>query len=130
MCGAHWSRPLSRVTLWSGPELLAAMQAAFEITTRYCSKEMEAYGQCVGSNPSSWQTDCHQLKTRVAQCTSSHPVIQKVRAECAEPFLAFEQCLKQNQTSVTNCTDHVNEFLACADKVKVATLGEAVQQGV
>ncbi|XP_060710962.1 coiled-coil-helix-coiled-coil-helix domain-containing protein 5 [Hemiscyllium ocellatum] len=100
------------------------MQAAFEITTRYCSKEMEAYGQCVASNPSTWQVDCHQLKTSVAQCTSSHPVIQKIRAECAEPFLAFEQCLKQNQSSVVNCTDHVNEFLACAEKVKMPALGK------
>ncbi|XP_041032904.1 coiled-coil-helix-coiled-coil-helix domain-containing protein 5 isoform X3 [Carcharodon carcharias] len=106
------------------------MQAAFEITARYCSKEMEDYGQCVASNPASWQKDCHQLKTSVAQCTSSHPVIQKIRTECADSFLAFEQCLKQNQSSVLNCTDHVNEFLACAEKVKVPALGAAVQQSM
>ncbi|XP_041032905.1 coiled-coil-helix-coiled-coil-helix domain-containing protein 5 isoform X4 [Carcharodon carcharias] len=105
-------------------------QAAFEITARYCSKEMEDYGQCVASNPASWQKDCHQLKTSVAQCTSSHPVIQKIRTECADSFLAFEQCLKQNQSSVLNCTDHVNEFLACAEKVKVPALGAAVQQSM
>uniref|UniRef100_UPI00398EB096 coiled-coil-helix-coiled-coil-helix domain-containing protein 5 n=1 Tax=Pristiophorus japonicus TaxID=55135 RepID=UPI00398EB096 len=106
------------------------MQAAFEITMRYCSKELEAYGACVGSNPSSWQKDCQELKTMVGQCTSSHPVIQKIRAECAESFLAFEQCLKQNQSSVTNCTEHVNEFLTCAEKVKVPRSGEGVQQGI
>ncbi|XP_043540335.1 coiled-coil-helix-coiled-coil-helix domain-containing protein 5, partial [Chiloscyllium plagiosum] len=56
--------------------------------------------------------------------SSYSPVIQKIRAECAEPFLAFEQCLKQNQSSVVNCTDHVNEFLACAEKVKMPALGK------
>ncbi|XP_078285544.1 coiled-coil-helix-coiled-coil-helix domain-containing protein 5 isoform X1 [Rhinoraja longicauda] len=100
------------------------MQAAFEITARYCSKEMEAYGECVALNPSTWQKDCDQLKTTVAQCTSSHPVIQRIRAECAEPFMAFEQCLRQNPSSVMNCADHVNNFLACAEKVKVPSPGE------
>ncbi|XP_069783694.1 coiled-coil-helix-coiled-coil-helix domain-containing protein 5 [Narcine bancroftii] len=103
------------------------MQAAFEITARYCSKEIEAYGQCVTLNPSSWQKDCHQLKTTVAQCTSSHPIVRKIRAECAEPFVAFEQCLKQSQTLVMKCTEHVNRFLACAEKVKVPNSGDPVE---
>uniref|UniRef100_A0A8B9QER3 Coiled-coil-helix-coiled-coil-helix domain-containing protein 5 n=1 Tax=Apteryx owenii TaxID=8824 RepID=A0A8B9QER3_APTOW len=48
---------------------------------------------------------------------SRSPIVQQIRQDCAEPFAAFEQCLKENQASVTNCTDHVNQFLLCADQV-------------
>ncbi|KAK6468803.1 coiled-coil-helix-coiled-coil-helix domain-containing protein 5-like [Huso huso] len=102
------------------------MQAAMEITAKYCRKEMEDYGMCVASNPSSWQQDCYQLKVKVAHCTSSHPVIQKIRSDCSEPFSAFEQCLKLNQTSVGNCSEHISKFLACAETVKLSSLGEPV----
>ncbi|MBN3284746.1 CHCH5 protein, partial [Polyodon spathula] len=102
-------------------------QAAMEITAKYCRKEMEDYGMCVASNPSSWQQDCHQLKVKVAHCTSSHPVIQKIRSDCSEPFSAFEQCLKLNQTSVGNCSEHISKFLACAETVKLASLGTKPQ---
>ncbi|CAM4611338.1 unnamed protein product [Lepidochelys kempii] len=56
---------------------------------------------------------------------SSGPIVQKIRHDCAEPFAAFEQCLKQNQASVMNCTEHVNQFLMCADQVKLMTSGDA-----
>lgn len=102
------------------------MQAAMEITAKYCRKEMEDYGMCVASNPSSWQQDCYQLKVKVAHCTSSHPVIQKIRSDCSEPFSAFEQCLKLNQTTVGNCSEHISKFLACAETVKLSSLGEPV----
>ena len=47
------------------------MQAALEITARYCSRELEQYGQCVAAKPESWQRDCHHLKMSIAQCTSA-----------------------------------------------------------
>lgn len=89
------------------------------MTARYCSKEMEAYGECVASKPLSWQEDCHQLKASVARCTSSHPIIQRIRQECAEPFAAFEGCLRQNPTAAEICTEHMGRFLQCAEKVKL-----------
>lgn len=46
-------------------------QAAMDIAAKYCHKEMEAYGSCVASSPSTWQHNCHELKMKVAQCTSS-----------------------------------------------------------
>ncbi|MGH0154351.1 UNVERIFIED_CONTAM: hypothetical protein FKN15_029010 [Acipenser sinensis] len=104
-------------------------QAAMEITAKYCRKEMEDYGMCVASNPSSWQQDCYQLKVKVAHCTSSHPVIQKIRSDCSEPFSAFEQCLKLNQTSVGNCSEHISKFLACAETVKLSSLDEGLSSG-
>ncbi|XP_069051816.1 coiled-coil-helix-coiled-coil-helix domain-containing protein 5 isoform X1 [Lepisosteus oculatus] len=104
------------------------MQAAMEITARYCRREMEEYGMCVASNPSSWQQECHALKMKVAQCTSSHPVIQQIRSECASPFSAFERCLRENQDSAASCSPHVSRFLACAETVKLSGLAEAVPQ--
>ncbi|XP_075049910.1 coiled-coil-helix-coiled-coil-helix domain-containing protein 5 [Mixophyes fleayi] len=95
------------------------MEAALEVTAKYCRKELEAYGQCVTDKPGTWQHDCHKLKVDVAQCTSSHPIIQKIRAQCTEPFAAFEQCLKLNQTAVEKCSKHVTDFLQCAQSVKV-----------
>ncbi|XP_040270833.1 coiled-coil-helix-coiled-coil-helix domain-containing protein 5 isoform X5 [Bufo bufo] len=96
------------------------MQAALEVTAKYCRTELEEYGTCVSSKPGSWQQDCHEQKVKVAQCTSSHPIIRKIRTQCAEPFAAFEQCLKQNQAAVENCSKHVTEFLHCAESVKVS----------
>ncbi|XP_074977693.1 coiled-coil-helix-coiled-coil-helix domain-containing protein 5 isoform X2 [Caretta caretta] len=99
----------------------ARQHAALEVAARHCRGEMEQYGRCVAASPATWQQDCHQLKLRMARCASSHPIVQKIRHDCAEPFAAFEQCLKQNQASVMNCTEHVNQFLMCAEQVKLMT---------
>uniref|UniRef100_A0A8C3JUZ2 Coiled-coil-helix-coiled-coil-helix domain containing 5 n=1 Tax=Calidris pygmaea TaxID=425635 RepID=A0A8C3JUZ2_9CHAR len=93
------------------------MQAALEITARYCRNEMEEYGRCVAASPASWQRDCHRLRLSMSRCAAAHPIVQQIRQDCAEPFAAFEQCLKENQASVMNCSDHVNAFLLCADQV-------------
>ncbi|XP_019466552.1 coiled-coil-helix-coiled-coil-helix domain-containing protein 5-like [Meleagris gallopavo] len=47
------------------------------------------------------------------------PIVQRIREDCAEPFVAFEQCLKENQESVLKCSEHVNAFLRCAERVKL-----------
>ncbi|XP_065715298.1 coiled-coil-helix-coiled-coil-helix domain-containing protein 5 [Patagioenas fasciata] len=94
------------------------MQAALEITARYCRDEMEQYGRCVAASPASWQRDCHGLRLSISRCAAAHPIVQQIRRDCAGPFAAFEQCLKENEATVTNCSDHVNAFLLCADRVK------------
>ncbi|XP_053907918.1 coiled-coil-helix-coiled-coil-helix domain-containing protein 5 [Cuculus canorus] len=99
----------------------AETEAALEITARYCRQEMEEYGRCVAASPATWQSDCHRLRLGISRCAAAHPIIRQIRQDCAEPFTAFEQCLKENQTSVMNCSDHVNAFLLCADQVKLST---------
>ncbi|XP_059747187.1 coiled-coil-helix-coiled-coil-helix domain-containing protein 5 isoform X1 [Bos javanicus] len=94
------------------------MQAALEITARYCSRELEQYGQCVAAKPESWQRDCHHLKMSIAQCTSAHPIIRQIRQACSEPFKAFEECLRQNEAAMGNCAEHVRRFLQCAEQVQ------------
>ncbi|XP_064841909.1 coiled-coil-helix-coiled-coil-helix domain-containing protein 5-like isoform X1 [Oncorhynchus masou masou] len=96
------------------------MQAAMDITTKYCHKEMESYGQCVAAHPSTWQQHCQDLKMKVAQCTSSHPVIQKIRTDCSKEFTEFERCLLENQNLPTSCSAHVARFLGCAETVDLA----------
>ncbi|XP_063043695.1 coiled-coil-helix-coiled-coil-helix domain-containing protein 5 [Engraulis encrasicolus] len=104
------------------------MQAAMEITARFCHKEMEAYGACVSSNPSTWQETCHELKLKVAHCTSSHPVIQKIRTDCAGEFMQFERCLRENQSDAQVCSAQVARFIACAETVDIsAAAAEAPQ---
>lgn len=98
------------------------MQAAFDITAKYCQKEMEAYGSCVASNPSCWQQTCHDLKMKVAHCTSSHPVIQKIRRDCSSEFVDFEKCLRQNQDRPDSCSRHVARFVACAETVDLSKI--------
>lgn len=49
-----------------------------DITAKFCQKEMEEYGACVASNPSAWQEQCHHLKVKVAQCTSSQYVYTEI----------------------------------------------------
>ncbi|XP_066563884.1 coiled-coil-helix-coiled-coil-helix domain-containing protein 5 [Amia ocellicauda] len=104
------------------------MQAAMEITAEFCRKEMEDYGMCVAANPSSWQRECQQLKMKVAQCTSSHPVIQLIRSQCSSQFSEFERCLRDNQDSASRCSAHVSRFLACAETVDITALGKRVPQ--
>ncbi|KAM7078086.1 coiled-coil-helix-coiled-coil-helix domain-containing protein 5 isoform 1-T1 [Molossus nigricans] len=100
------------------------MQAALEVTARYCSRELDQYGQCVAAKPESWQRDCHHLKMSIARCTSNQclpcsPVIRQIRQACAEPFEAFEKCLQQNEAAVGNCAEHVRHFLQCAEQVQL-----------
>ncbi|XP_028310771.1 coiled-coil-helix-coiled-coil-helix domain-containing protein 5 isoform X1 [Gouania willdenowi] len=96
------------------------MQAAMDITAKYCHKEMEAYGSCVASNPSTWQHTCHKLKMDVAQCTSSHPVIQKIRQDCSKQFVEFERCLRENADTPASCSPQVARFLSCAETVDLS----------
>ncbi|XP_027713498.1 coiled-coil-helix-coiled-coil-helix domain-containing protein 5 isoform X2 [Vombatus ursinus] len=103
------------------------MQAALEVTARYCSRELEQYGQCVAAKPQSWQRDCYHLKMSIAQCTSSHPIIRQIRQECAEPFEAFELCLRQNEAAVGNCSEHVRRFLQCAERVQPPAEPDSLQ---
>lgn len=46
------------------------------------------------------------------------PIIRQIRQACAEPFEAFEECLRQNEAAVGNCAEHVRRFLQCADRVQ------------
>lgn len=103
------------------------MQAALEVTARYCSRELDQYGQCVAAKPESWQRDCHHLKMSIAQCTSSHPIIRQIRQACAEPFEAFEECLRQNEASAGKCAEQVRRFLQCAERVPPPRRPAAVQ---
>ncbi|XP_016804746.1 coiled-coil-helix-coiled-coil-helix domain-containing protein 5 isoform X5 [Pan troglodytes] len=96
----------------------SSRQAALEVTARYCGRELEQYGQCVAAKPESWQRDCHYLKMSIAQCTSSHPIIRQIRQACAQPFEAFEECLRQNEAAVGNCAEHMRRFLQCAEQVQ------------
>ncbi|KFV17004.1 Coiled-coil-helix-coiled-coil-helix domain-containing protein 5, partial [Tauraco erythrolophus] len=48
------------------------------------------------------------------------PMVQQIRQDCAEPFAAFEQCLKENEAAVLNCSDRVDAFLRCAERVKLS----------
>ncbi|XP_031431942.1 coiled-coil-helix-coiled-coil-helix domain-containing protein 5-like [Clupea harengus] len=104
------------------------MQAAMEIKARFCHKEMEKYGACVSSNPSTWQEKCHELKLKVAHCTSSHPVIQKIRTDCAGEFMRFERCLRENQTAAQACSPEVARFAACAETVDISALATEAPQ--
>ncbi|XP_039370660.1 coiled-coil-helix-coiled-coil-helix domain-containing protein 5, partial [Mauremys reevesii] len=120
---ADWVGPRARRV----PGVLGAAaceEAALEVTARHCRSELDQYGRCVAASPATWQQDCHRLKLRMARCAASHPIVQKIRHDCAEPFTAFEQCLKQNQASVMNCNEHLNQFLLCAEQVKLMTSGE------
>uniref|UniRef100_A0A3P9JY40 IMS import disulfide relay-system CHCH-CHCH-like Cx9C domain-containing protein n=2 Tax=Oryzias latipes TaxID=8090 RepID=A0A3P9JY40_ORYLA len=100
------------------------MQAAMDISAKYCQKELESYGSCVSSNPSTWQQKCHELKMKVAHCTASHPVIQKIKRDCSKEFVEFDKCLRENQSTPTSCTSHVARFVGCAETVDLSKVGE------
>ncbi|XP_044525744.1 coiled-coil-helix-coiled-coil-helix domain-containing protein 5 [Gracilinanus agilis] len=103
------------------------MEAALEVTARYCGPEMERYVQCVVANPLSWHRDCYHLKMSVAQCASSHPIIRQIRQDCAEPFQDFDLCLRKNEANVRNCTEHMRRFLQCVEQVQLPTKPNSLQ---
>ncbi|XP_017695684.1 coiled-coil-helix-coiled-coil-helix domain-containing protein 5 [Chiroxiphia lanceolata] len=94
------------------------MELALELTARHCGAELERYGRCVAASPESWQRDCHRLRLGIAQCASAHPIVRQIRRDCAEPFAAFERCLRDHPGSAGSCHPHANAFLLCADQVK------------
>lgn len=49
------------------------------------------------------------------------PIVRRIRQDCAEPFAAFERCLRENEAAVLNCSEQVDAFLLCADRVKLST---------
>ncbi|XP_059390212.1 coiled-coil-helix-coiled-coil-helix domain-containing protein 5 [Carassius carassius] len=104
------------------------MEAALAITTKYCQKELDEYGACVVSHPASWQEKCVELKLRVAQCTSSHPVIRKIRGDCAGEFSVFERCLRENPSSAEACQPHLTRFLTCVETVDLSGIVNASPQ--
>ncbi|KAM8793869.1 coiled-coil-helix-coiled-coil-helix domain-containing protein 5 [Eudromia elegans] len=114
---AAWPGSARPGSVGSGP-LSSRRQAALEVTARYCGSEMEQYGRCVAASPASWQRDCHALRLSMARCAAAHPIVRQIRQDCAEPFAAFERCLRENQAAVANCAEHVDRFLLCADRVK------------
>lgn len=63
------------------------------------------------------------------KCPTPHsPIIRQIRQACAEPFEAFEKCLRLNEAAVGNCAEHMRRFLQCAEQVQPPsspTTGEA-----
>lgn len=53
------------------------------------------------------------------KCPTPHsPIIRQIRQACAEPFEAFEKCLRLNEAAVGNCAEHMRRFLQCAEQVQ------------
>lgn len=58
---------------------------------------------------------------------SCSPVIRQIRQACAEPFEAFEECLRKNEAAVGNCAEHVRRFLQCAEQVQPTRTSSATE---
>lgn len=61
------------------------------------------------------------------RCPPGSPIIRQIRQACAEPFEAFEECLRQNEASAGNCAEQVRRFLQCAERVPPPRRPAAVQ---
>ncbi|XP_016057252.1 PREDICTED: coiled-coil-helix-coiled-coil-helix domain-containing protein 5 [Miniopterus natalensis] len=59
-----------------------------------------------------------QQKSGLLRCPLCSPVIRQIRQACAEPFEAFEECLRQNEANTSNCAEPVRRFLQCAEQVQ------------
>lgn len=68
-----------------------------------------------------------QRKPRRLRYPPCSPVIRQIRQACAEPFEAFEQCLRQNEAAVGNCAEHMRSFLQCAEQVQPPSPSATVQ---
>lgn len=61
------------------------------------------------------------------RCLPCSPVIRQIRQACAEPFEAFEECLRQNEVATGNCAEQMRRFLQCAEQVQPARTPATVQ---
>uniref|UniRef100_A0AAZ3RAH6 IMS import disulfide relay-system CHCH-CHCH-like Cx9C domain-containing protein n=2 Tax=Oncorhynchus tshawytscha TaxID=74940 RepID=A0AAZ3RAH6_ONCTS len=86
----------------------SSRQVAMDITAKCCHKEMESYGQCVTSHPSTWQQHCQDLKMKVAQCTSSQYAVVSDNISCA--------CSLKSMTCLANFQLLVLRVIALHDK--------------
>lgn len=99
-----------------------------EISTKYCQKELEEYGSCVASNPSSWQQKCQDLKLKVAQCTSSQYVYFHIFKSVLQntfnvknkwvcilipPLFLASQCSPVIRKIQADCADQFSLFERC-----------------
>ncbi|NXG17632.1 CHCH5 protein, partial [Grallaria varia] len=92
-------------------------EQALELTARHCGEQLERYGRCVAARPQSWPSECHALRVGIAQCASAHPIVRQIRQDCAEPFAAFERCLREHPGTASLCHRHAEAFLLCAHRV-------------
>ena len=48
------------------------MQSALEQVALHCAHEVDTYQECVDAKPSTWQTDCADLKAALNACAAKH----------------------------------------------------------
>lgn len=56
------------------------------------------------------------------------PVIQKIKQDCSQEFVKFEQCLKENQDTPNSCTAQMSRFLGCAETVDLSGVCKLLQE--
>lgn len=83
-------------------------------------------GQCGAGREGNAERAALQKPGR-RRCPPGSPIIRQIRQACAEPFEAFEECLRQNEASAGNCAEQVRRFLQCAERVPPPRRPAAVQ---
>ncbi|XP_002733136.2 coiled-coil-helix-coiled-coil-helix domain-containing protein 5-like [Saccoglossus kowalevskii] len=86
-----------------------------QLVSKYCALELEEYGKCVQSNPSDWHLKCKEHKTSVSECSSSHPVVQKIKSDCGKEYGVYDKCLRANTNQVEECIPALETFMQCAE---------------
>ncbi|KAM6179341.1 coiled-coil-helix-coiled-coil-helix domain-containing protein 5 isoform 2-T2 [Erethizon dorsatum] len=96
------------------------MQAALEITARYCGRELDQYGQCVAAKPESWQRDCHYLKMSIARCTSAQSArrvlsllrpLRNVFGRMRQPLETVLNTCAVSCSVLSRCSRHIHPHL-------------------
>lgn len=87
---------------------------------------VEVGGQC-GVDREGSAGQAARWKLGHQRCPPGSPIIRQIRQACAEPFEAFEECLRQNEASAGKCAEQVRRFLQCAEQVPPQRPPAAIQ---
>lgn len=89
-----------------------------------CTVHVDAVSHACETLTYTSRRPCTTFEVHPSMCLDS-PVIQKIRQDCSKEFVAFEQCLRENQGTPASCSPQVARFLTCAETVDLSDVGKS-----
>ncbi|KNC75561.1 hypothetical protein SARC_11919, partial [Sphaeroforma arctica JP610] len=91
-------------------------EALLQRLSAQCGEQMQAYEDCVVSNPNSWSKDCAKLEENLSNCTDkSDGAVFQVRTACEKSLAAYRECVEKNNSEPDVCEMEVTAFVDCAN---------------
>ncbi|KAG5356372.1 Mitochondrial intermembrane space cysteine motif-containing protein [Yarrowia sp. B02] len=103
-------------------------QALVEDVARYCPEQFLNYHKCLSGGD---VTKCFEEQEKLSTCVkTSVPTFIKILKDCDKHLKAYENCLRANQNSRSECFDKLQEMRKCsANAIDIAKAEEKAKEG-